>query len=158
MDKSKIVNLFTCLLANVSVNTLEKRRRGLEKELTSIHLRNLLPLWRHPKSDQRNDEEDDLVRHPSLHSQRIPCAEVNGWRKQQTNKQTNKRAPIHDNLPVIFSSDTVVENSDLSPYSLYSACSNMYRHFKIVPRACSKCQLYVLQAIYISGQQPGLCI
>ena len=76
--------------------------------------------------------------------------------------------PLHENLPVTLPSDFVVENSDSaetrhlksSPKCLYSVCSNVYMHFKIVARARSKCQLdvHVLEAIYIGRKQPELCI
>ena len=67
-------------------------------------------------------------------------------------------SPLHENLPVPLPSDIVVENSDSavtrhlksSPKCLYSVCSNVYKHFKIVARARSKCQLDALEAIYIS--------
>ena len=60
----------------------------------------------------------------------------------------------------------MAENSDsaetgrlkISPKCLYCACSDVYKHYKIVARARSKCQLDVLEAIYISRKQPELCI
>ena len=74
--------------------------------------------------------------------------------------------PLHENLLVTLPSDIVVENSvsavtrhlKLSPTCLHSVCSNVNKHFKIVARARSKCQVDVLEAIYISRKQPELCI
>ena len=52
----------------------------------------------------------------------------------------------------------VTRNLKLSPKCLHSVCSNVYKHFKMVARARSKCQLDVLEAIYIGRKQPELCI
>ena len=55
----------------------------------------------------------------------------------------------------------VTRNLKLSPKCLHSVCSNVYKHFKMVARARSKCQLYVLEAleaINISRKQPESCI
>ena len=56
------------------------------------------------------------------------------------------------------SNSAVTRHLKLSPKCLYSVCSDVYKHRKIVARVCGKCQLDVLEAIYISRKQPELCI
>ena len=64
-------------------------------------------------------------------------------------------------LKLVLSSDSALtRHLKLSRKRLYSVCSDVYKHFKIVARLCSKCQLdvHVLEAIYISRKQPELRI
>ena len=97
-----------------------------------------------------------------------PAQPEDSLRQSQHLKEASQQLeiPHHENLPVTLPSDIVVENSDSavprhlksSPKCLYSVCSDVYKHFKIVARARSKCQQDVLKAIYISRKQPELCI
>ena len=97
-----------------------------------------------------------------------PTQPEDSLRRSQRLKEASQQLeiPLHENLLVTLPSAIVVENSDsavsrnlkLSPKCLHSVCSNVYKHFKIVARARSKCQLDVLEAVYISRKQPELCI
>ena len=97
-----------------------------------------------------------------------PAQPEDSLRRRQRLKEASQQleSPLRENLPVTLPSDIAVEDNDSavtrhlksSPKCLYNVCSNAYKHFKIVARARSKCQLDVLEATYISRKQPELCI
>ena len=143
----------------MSASTLGKQRRGWDTELSRTHHGKRIALVNLPDKQPKKRRRG-----------RTPKASKpdDSLRRSQRLKETSQQLeiPLHENLLVTLPSAIVVENSDsavsrnlkLSPKCLHSVCSNVYKHFKIVARARSKCQLDVLEAIYISRKQPELCI
>ena len=158
-DQSKIVYLFTCECEREYIGKTTQRFR----DRSDPHIpQKLITLVTSP---DKQPEKRRRGRPPNVSKPAQP--EDSLYRSQRRMEASQQlESPLYENLPVPLPSDIVVENSDSavtrhlksSPKCLYSVCSNVYKHFKIVARARSKCQLDALEAVYISIKQPELCI
>ena len=158
-DQRKIVYLFTCECEREYIGkTTQRLGDRIDQHIPQKRIAFVTSPDKQPEKRRRG-------RPPNVSE---PAQPEDSLRRSQCLKEASQQleSPLHENLPVTLPSDIVVENSDSavtrhlesSPKCLYSVCSNVYRHFKIVARARSKCQLDVLEAIYISRKQPELCI
>ena len=160
-DQSKIVYLLTCECEREYIGkTTQRFGDRIDQHIPQ----KLIALATSP---DKQPEKRRRGRPPKVSR---PAQPEDSLRRSQLLKEASQQleSPLRENLPVTLPSDIVVENSDSavtrhlksSPKCLYSVCSNVYKHFKFVARARSKCQLdvHVLEAIYISRKQPELCI